>query len=725
MADIASLCEQMDVYGASDLFISVGKAPTLRISGTVEEAHGEMVETADVERFFDEHLPPGMWERLERERDLDLGVSLSKTQRFRMNLYFQRGRLSMAIRRVPSGALDFEELLIPDIVRELAETPRGLVLITGSTGSGKSTTMAAMVHHINANFQKHIITIEDPIEFSHADLKSLVSQREVGNDTADFNSALKHVVRQNPDVIILGEIRDFETIQTAISAAMTGHLVISTMHTIDVAQTLERIINYFPVGIRDQIAQDFALALSGIVAQRLLPRSEGKGRAPVFEILKVTELARKLIADREFDDITQVLKEGATEGMTTFMRSLVERCQSGVIDQETAVRGASNRDEFVLAMQGIETGIDTLRSYTNEEGRGISMKKLLRDTIIHGASDLLLTVGSPPVVRLHGLLCGFDMPELTNADTQKLVFSLLTPGQRASFERERELDFALSINDRKGELSKHPNSRFRVNCFYQKGCVGSAFRMVPQTIPSAEELRLPPIVVRMAKKQQGLILVTGPTGHGKTTTLGCILNKINEERAVHIITVEDPIEFVHTSKRAIIEQREVHSDTHSFNDALKYVLRQDPDIILIGEMRDTETISAALTAAETGHLVFATLHTNDAMQTVDRIIDVFPSDRQQQVRTQLSAAIEAVISQRLLPRADGNGRIACFEIMTGTHAVRSLIRDERTHQLAGVIETASKDGMITMDWALKDLFDAGLIDRNTYLLNARNPNKDF
>jgi twitching motility protein PilT len=620
------------------------------------------------------------------------------------------------------GELDFRELHIPDAVRQMAEQPRGLVLITGSTGSGKSTTMAAMLNHINGMFQRHIVTVEDPIEFTHRDRRSVVSQREVGGDTRDFASALRHVVRQNPDVIFIGEMRDLDSIRTALSAAMTGHLVVTTMHTVDVMQTLDRILNYFPTEMRDQVAQDLSLALTGIVCQRLLARTDGKGRVPAFEILVGTPLVKRAIAQRALDQIPEILKSSEGDGMVTFTRSLVSRCQEGLLSVETAAAGATNRDEFLLAAQGVETGIDSLRRLQEDAGQNLSMKKLLRDAVRYSASDLLLTVGSPPMLRIDGAMRGFDMRELTAGDTRRLLFSVLSPAQRAAFEAEREVDFALSIQERFGlEDGFQTDCRFRVNGYYQKGCVASAFRLIPQRIPSADELRIPAVVMRLALRVQGLILVTGPTGHGKSTTLACLIDEINRTRGCHIVTIEDPIEFVHSNKTAVIDQREVNADTHSFANALKYVLRQAPDVILIGEMRDPETIAAALTAAETGHLVFATLHTNDCTQTVDRIIDVFPAERQNQVRTQLAASLEAVVSQRLLPRKDGHGRIAAFEIMLGTTAVRSQIRDKRTHQLLGVMETASKDGMVTMDRALKDLFGANHITRDTYLTLARNP----
>jgi len=720
--DIARLCREMETKGASDLFISAGKPVAARIVGALQEPDPTPVSEEDIRAFLAAWLPAEAVERFERERDLDIGVSMGADERYRLNLFFQRSQPCMAVRRVPMGELDFGELHIPAAVRTLAEQPRGLVLITGSTGSGKSTTMAAMLNHINTQFHRHIVTVEDPIEFTHRDKQSVVSQREVGGDTRDFASALRHVVRQNPDVIFIGEMRDLESIRTAVSAAMTGHLVVTTMHTVDVMQTLERILNYFPAEMRDQVAQDLSLALAGIVCQRLLARADGKGRVPVFEILVATPLARRALAQRTLEQISEVLKPSEADGMVTLPRSLVSRCQEGLLRVEAAAAGATNRDEFLLAAQGMETGIDSLRRLQDDSGQNLSMKKLLRDAVRYNASDLLLTVGSPPMLRIDGSLRAFDMRELNAGDTRRLLFSVLSSGQRAGFEADREVDFALSIRERFGlEDGFKTDCRFRVNGYFQKGCVAAAFRLIPQRIPSAEELRVPTIVMRLALRVQGLILVTGPTGHGKSTTLACLIDEINRTRGCHIVTIEDPIEFVHSNKTAIVDQREVNADTQSFANALKYVLRQAPDVILIGEMRDPETIAAALTAAETGHLVFATLHTNDCTQTVDRIIDVFPAERQNQVRTQLAAALEAVVSQRLLPRKDGQGRIASFEIMLGTTAVRSQIRDKRTHQLLGVMETASKDGMVTMDRALKDLFSANLITRDTYLALARNP----
>ena len=722
---IIDLLNEMRQKNASDVFVTVGKTPSMRILGQIQAIDESPIGKQDFVQFFNEFLPPNFPDRLEQERDVDIGISLSDTERFRLNIFYQKGQIAMVARRVPSGALSFSELRHPPILQKLAESPRGLILITGATGSGKSTTMAAILHYINMHFAKHIVTIEDPIEFIHEDQACVVTQREVGNDTLGFANSLKYVVRQSPDVIFIGELRDLETIQTAISAAMTGHLVVTTMHTVDVTQTVERIINYFPDHLRDQIAMDFSMALRGIVSQRLLPLKSADGAVVATEVLVITPLIQRLISRRELDEIEDALKAGSIEGMQTFTRALVALYQDGLISLEAGVAAATNKDEFLLAVQGMETGIDTLRQQEiTEANKKMNMKLLLHAAIKHGASDLLVTTGSGPVLRIDGELNELNLEPLTPADTQKILFSILTPSQRGQFEREKEIDFALSVanTDSQGEMEAMKQHRFRVNGFYQKGAVSCALRVVPQSIPSAKALGLPEIILNLAKRPQGLILVTGPTGHGKSTTLACIIDEINTNRSCHVITIEDPIEYVHENKKAVIEQREIHADTKSFSSALRYILRQDPDVILIGEMRDQETISAALTAAETGHLVLATLHTNDAVQTVDRIIDTFHSYQQNQVRAQLAACLNGIVAQRLLPRLNGKGRIGVFEIMLGTPPIQSLIRDSRTHQLLSTIETNAKDGMISFDKALLNLYNQNLISRQNVKLFARDKN---
>jgi twitching motility protein PilT len=338
---------------------------------------------------------------------------------------------------------------------------------------------------------------------------------------------------------------------------------------------------------------------------------------------------------------------------------------------------------------------------------------LLKQMIDSGASDLHITTGTPPRLRVDGRLLSMDHPPLAPTDTKTLCYSVLTDAQKHRFEENNELDLSFGI---KGL------SRFRANIFMQRGAVAAAFRTIPFTIRTFQELGLPEIVNDLVKKPRGLILVTGPTGSGKSTTLAAMIDRINDERYDHIITIEDPIEYLHGHKKCLINQREVNADTISFRAALKYVLRQDPDVVLIGEMRDLETIEAALTVSETGHLTLATLHTNSAVQTINRIVDVFPSHQQEQIRVQLSFVLEGILSQQLLPRKSGHGRVMSVEIMVPNPAIRNLIREDKVHQIYSQMQTGqSKSGMQTMNQSLLDLYTRGLISYEEALGRSQIP----
>jgi twitching motility protein PilT len=317
-----------------------------------------------------------------------------------------------------------------------------------------------------------------------------------------------------------------------------------------------------------------------------------------------------------------------------------------------------------------------------------------------GGTDLLLTVGAPPLIRLHGELNPITgrLP-LTAADTDALLHELLNPNQREAWEGQREYDFSFSWRD---------SARIRGNAFTQRGVTAVALRMIPREIPNLAELGVPAVVADFARQHQGLVLMTGPTGSGKSTTLASVLDLINTERACHIITVEDPIEYVHGHKRAAVNQREVGTDTNTFPDALRSVLREDPDVLLVGEMRDLDSIRFALTIAETGHLVFATLHTNDTAQSLARMIDVFPADQQAQIRVQLASALSCVVYQRLLPRV-GGGMVAAYEVLVANPAVRNLIKEGKTHQLRNSLVVGSRDGMLTLEQSLSALVQTGVV----------------
>ncbi|RMH70848.1 MAG: type IV pilus twitching motility protein PilT [Gemmatimonadetes bacterium] len=324
----------------------------------------------------------------------------------------------------------------------------------------------------------------------------------------------------------------------------------------------------------------------------------------------------------------------------------------------------------------------------------INLRQLLEEMIQRGASDLHLTVGVPPKIRVDGKLESLKYEPLTREDTQQAAYSALTDEQKKRFEIDNELDFSFGVTGL---------SRFRGNLYLQKGSVGIAIRRIPYEILTFKQLGLPQVVEELANRARGLVLVTGPTGSGKSTTLAAMIDKINRERSEHIITIEDPIEFQHQHKKCIVNQREVGSDTQSFHNALRHVLRQDPDVVLIGEMRDMETIEAALRIAETGHLTFATLHTNSCAETIGRIIDVFPSGQQAQVRAQLAFVLQGVVTQTLLPKASGRGRVMAMEIMIGTPAIAATIRDAKEHQIYSLIQAGRAYGMQTMNQSLLEL----------------------
>jgi twitching motility protein PilT len=335
------------------------------------------------------------------------------------------------------------------------------------------------------------------------------------------------------------------------------------------------------------------------------------------------------------------------------------------------------------------------------ESPTLNLDGIFRTALERGASDIIFSAGCPPMLRINGELAPIMTASLDAAATKAILYGFLTQERVASFEIDKELDFSFAWQGK---------NRFRCNLFWQRGSVAATFRLIPSRIPSLEELSLPPVIEELALLPQGLILVTGPTGHGKSTTQACMIDIINRKRRAHVVTIEDPIEFVHENRGSVIEQREVGSDTHSFPNALKHVLRQNPDVILVGEMRDIDSIATALTAAETGHLVISTLHTNDSVQAVDRILDAFPPHQQGQVRGQLALSLQAILAQRLIPRLDGPGRVVAVEILRNNFAVSNNIREGKTHQLYAVMDTHAKDGMTSFDRCLKDLYLRGRID---------------
>jgi twitching motility protein PilT len=345
----------------------------------------------------------------------------------------------------------------------------------------------------------------------------------------------------------------------------------------------------------------------------------------------------------------------------------------------------------------------------------VSLHQLLKTMVEKGGTDLHITTNSPPLIRVDGTLVTLSHPPMTAVDTKKLAYSVLTDAQKHRFEEHLELDISFGV---KGL------ARFRANIFMQRGAVAGAFRRIPYEILGFRELGLPPSVESLCNKPRGLVLVTGPTGSGKSTTLAAMIDKINREKALHILTIEDPVEYLHSHKKCMVNQRELHADTHSFPNALRSVLREDPDVVLIGEMRDLETIESALRIAETGHLTFATLHTNSAPQTINRIVDVFPEHQQSQVRAQLSFVLEGIICQSLLRRASGKGRCLCCEILMPSSAIRNLIREDKIHQIYSMMQAGQvKHGMQTFNQALATLYHRRMISLQVALAYSSHPDE--
>jgi twitching motility protein PilT len=344
-----------------------------------------------------------------------------------------------------------------------------------------------------------------------------------------------------------------------------------------------------------------------------------------------------------------------------------------------------------------------------------TLNQMLKDMVAQGGSDLHITTNSPPQVRVDGVLKPQNLPPLTPSETKQLAYSILTDNQKHRLEENLEIDLSFGL---KGL------ARFRANIFHQRGAIAAVFRQIPFEIRGFRDLGLPPVIERMCEKPRGLVLVTGPTGSGKSTTLAAMLDKVNRERHEHIVTVEDPVEYLHSHKSCIVNQREIHADTHSFANSLRSALRQDPDVVLIGEMRDLETVESALRIAETGHLTFATLHTNSAAQSINRIIDVFPAHQQAQIRSQLSLVLEGIVCQALLPRTGGKGRALAMEILVPSSAIRNLIREDKVHQIYGMMQAGqSKHGMQTFNQSLAALYFRRMISLETAMARSSYPDE--
>ena len=691
----------------SDIFITSGKKPCCRKNGEILPApDAAPVTAAAVDEWRDSVLDDGLRAEYLASGGVDAAVELGG-KRCRVNFMSTLNGPALVLRPISEGgALEFEKLGLPaEALEKLCAKTRGIVFCVGGTGCGKTTTMNAMVNCINRNYRRHILTLEDPIEYLHEDRLSLVNQRELRN--GDFGAAMRNAVRENPDVIVLGEMRDPESVKAALNAALTGHLVLTTAHCTDCVALAERLLGFFGDAERRRIAADLALSLEAVIAQRLVPGVDGR-MLPAIELMLGTPIVRKNVGQCAFDALAMALADGGSSGMIALNTSLYKLTTAGKITRQAALEVSDAPEELELRFSGIRRGggragaDSALQSVLD-----LGINDLFHTAVKMKASDVVLSHNMPPMLRINGEMRALDLPPLSTGDIRRLLFSVIDKRRRAIFEERRELDLSLSVPIQ--TVKEKKVCRFRLNAFFQRGTPALVARVLDEVIPPPDALGIPAVMLDLVCKRQGLILVTGPTGSGKSTTLASLLDFVNHRKHSHIITIEDPIEFVYNSDCSVIEQREVHADTLSFAEALRAALRQTPDIIMVGELRDNETIAAALTAAETGHLVLGTIHTNSAAQTVDRVIDSFPQNMQNQIRQQFASSLLAVVSQRLLRRADGMGRVAAFEIMVATTPIRALIRDARGHQIEASMETGWGDGMQTMRRELERLVENGTV----------------
>ena len=658
-------------------------------SGDKEEI-GESIDEEAFEALVSAALGPGQSDTLNRDGSVSV-TRREKSGKYRITIFRRLGRLQMTVRPLPSRAQTLSELNLPSTVSRLIEFPDGLVLTGGLPDSGRTTTISALVDELNQTRRVRIATLEDQIQVIHEPMAAQLSQTEIGNDVPDAAAGLRALGLEAPSVIVIDSVHSSEVAHAALNWALGGKLVLAVVQGRNGVDLIKRFADFFPPDQRRQMFAELGLALRAVFWQRLVSGKEPGQRYPAAEFLTVTKEVVEWLRLERFEEIQDFLRGANQPDMFSLDQSLASLVRNHLIEVELARALARDENDF---RQGLGEARD-LRSNVRWD-----LNSLLRITYESGASDLHLSADRPPIIRVGGELEKLSMPRLTSRNIRNLLYSCITSQQRAVYERDKELDCSVEIDG---------GIRFRLNAFYQKGCAAIAFRTIPSRIPSSEELGIPEALIRVAKRPHGLILTVGPTGSGKTTTVACLIDLINRTRPCHIITVEDPIEYAHDSLVATLDQREVYADTPSFASALKYVLRQDPDVIVVGEMRDLETISAVLTAAETGHLVFATLHTNDACQTVDRVVDVFPPHQQPQIRQQLAASLLAVVSQRLLPRADESGRVAAFELLLASQPIRALIREGKTHQMQNVLATSSNIGMTTLDKSLARLFQRGIV----------------
>ena len=669
--------------------------------------------------------------------------------RFRVSAFVQQAAVGCVIRLINAKIPTFEELDLPPILKEVVLSKRGLVIVVGGTGSGKSTSLAAMVGYRNEKTRGHIVTIEDPVEYVHPHKGCVITHREVGVDTDSWHAALKNTLRQAPDVILIGEIRDRETMEYGIQFAETGHLVLATLHANSSNQALDRIINFFPDERREQLLMDLSLNIRALISQRLIPREAGAGRIAAMEIMLNSPLIQDLIFKGEVAEIKEVMSRSNRLGMKTFDQALFELYETGFISYEDALRNADSKNELRLRIKleskREQKNLDDGGALQHRRGRGGPQSvNPAKDQLPASDSRRGSTLGghgrrghrAPPdaqhqaAVQADGGEEGLGPVLHLQRAHQDQDRGPDPPGQQAGADpgdgapdRLRADDARAArvlparAGDRLRDLRARPRAlpRQRLHAARLPGHGDALHHRRHAAARSRSGCRT--ILHELVMLKRGLILMVGATGSGKSTTLAAMINYRNENSSDHIVTIEDPIEFLHTNKRSIVNQREVGLDTKSYARALRGVVRAAPDVILIGEIRDQESMEAAINLAGTGHLVLATLHANNCAETLDRIINMFPREQHKQIFLDLSQYLRAILAQRLVMGKDSR-RVAAVEVMINTPHIGTLVKKGDVVAIKEAISASGERGIQSFDVALHELFKQGRIDLEEALLNA-------
>ncbi|MEN9360064.1 MAG: hypothetical protein RL095_1599 [Verrucomicrobiota bacterium] len=658
-----------------ELVVIADAAPSVRIQGALEELPGEdQVLDADIRNFVTVALHPMQMSHLEKYRCLDLSWR-HQDRYWRLVFGSEGGRFTLTASLLPDGnGLSLDGLGVMPGVLSLRSQESGLILLAGANGSGRTTLLHAFLSDANRSRNAFLVSLETPIEFVHRSRRARVSQREVPADALDMLSGFRNSLLAGADAIYLGELDGEELLRASLEASLAGKLVIACVNTIGARNTLESLLSTLPAESRSGFALDLSLVLRGIVTSRLVPRQDGEGSLYAQEVFLNTAATAPLIRQQRFEGLRELMVSGI-DGMCTMEASMIK------LRQEDRIRSSD-----VLSTTSVDCPVSPLvLASFNGDSLGLhpandAIHDLLLAAIDNCATDLILSQDACPLLRICGRLHEIEGRCLNSRDLWQCVGSLLNSQQLQTFRREGEISIALSLDC--AGLAR----RIRFSAILQRGTPTLSLRLVSDQLPSAAALKLPECLLDWCDRSSGLLLITGPTGHGKSSTLAALLGHIISRRPVHVVTIEDPVEHLLPNGKAIVDQREVGSDTPSIAAGIISSLRCSPEVIAVSSLPDTQSIAALLSAAETGQLVLACLPVATPFQALHRIIESFPLHQQNQVRQQLAACLVGIVSQRLTPEVEGRGRTPHFEILHGSADVKAQIGEGRMQNLSRLCE---------------------------------------